>query len=146
MYYVFDTNIWVAALRSRQGASFVVLQALNRGLVTGAVSTALFLEYVDVLQRDVNLQNFWIDPGEVKTILAVLASHMIPVSIYYTWRPQLNDPDDEMVLECAISAQAGAIITFNQQDFLPAAEQFGIEVIKPGELVRRERLLERLAK
>jgi len=37
------------------------------------------------------------------------------------------------------------ILESAQQDFLPAAEQFGIEVIKPGELVRRERLLERLA-
>lgn len=145
MPYVFDTNIWVAALRSRRGASFVLLQSLNRGLVTGAVSEALFLEYVDVLHRETNLQNFWADSGEVDVVLAALASHMVPVPIYFTWRPQLTDPDDEMVLDCAVNAQAEAIVTFNTQDFLPAARLFGLDVIRPGELVRRDKLLEKLA-
>jgi predicted nucleic acid-binding protein len=49
MLYVFDTNIWVAALRSRRGASFIVLKALSRGFITGAVSAALFLKYVEKL-------------------------------------------------------------------------------------------------
>ncbi len=59
--YVFDTNVWVAALRSRRGASFVLLQAMRRELFVGAVSTALFLEYADVLNRTVNQQAFWVD-------------------------------------------------------------------------------------
>ncbi|HSM83463.1 MAG TPA: putative toxin-antitoxin system toxin component, PIN family [Nodosilinea sp.] len=143
--YVFDTNIWVAALRSRRGASFVLLQAINRGLVIGAVSEALFLEYVDVLHRETNLQNFWLGRGEVDIVLAALATHMVPVPIYFTWRPQLADPNDEMVLDCAVNAQAEAIVTFNIQDFLPAARLFGLDVIGPGELVRRYKLVERLA-
>lgn len=145
MPYVFDTNIWVAALRSRRGASFVLLQCLNRSLITGAVSEALFLEYVDVLHRETNLQNFWADSGEVDVILAALATHMVPVPIYFTWRPQLTDPNDEMILDCAINARASAIVTFNVQDFLPAAQLFGLEVIRPGELIRRDNLLEQLA-
>jgi predicted nucleic acid-binding protein len=48
--YVFDTNILVAGLRSRKGASFVILQALRHGIITGAASTALMLEYSDVLK------------------------------------------------------------------------------------------------
>jgi predicted nucleic acid-binding protein len=52
--YVFDTNVWVAALRSRRGASFMILQAMRRELLAGSVSTALFLEYADVLNRVVN--------------------------------------------------------------------------------------------
>jgi predicted nucleic acid-binding protein len=34
--YVFDTNVLVAGLRSRKGASFVILQALRHGLIKGA--------------------------------------------------------------------------------------------------------------
>ena len=48
--YVFDTNIWVAALRSRRGASFLLLKAIRQKLVTPAVSEALFLEYTEVLK------------------------------------------------------------------------------------------------
>jgi putative PIN family toxin of toxin-antitoxin system len=145
MLYVFDTNIWVAALRSRRGASFIVLKALSRGFITGAVSAALFLEYSEVLRRDESLRNFWISVDELDNVLAMLASRMIPVPIYFRWRPQLSDPDDEMVLECAINAGASAIVTFNSQDFLPAVRKFGIEAISPGELVRITNLVEKLA-
>lgn len=142
MLYVFDTNIWVAALRSRRGASFLVLSALSRGLVSGAVSEALFLEYDDVLRRDTNLKKFWANDSEVDVILAMLASNLMPVPIYFTWRPQLSDPDDERVLDCAVNARADAIVTFNAQDFLPAARKFGLDVIRPQELLLRHRLRE----
>ena len=56
--YVFDTNVFVAALRSRRGASFVILNAIRQNLITGAASQALLLEYEDVLTRDTNLKNF----------------------------------------------------------------------------------------
>ncbi|WP_318731864.1 MULTISPECIES: PIN domain-containing protein [unclassified Roseofilum] len=58
MMYVFDTNIWVAGLRSRRGASFILLKAIRQRWVIPAVSEALFLEYTEVLKRDQNLQNF----------------------------------------------------------------------------------------
>ena len=141
---VFDTNVWVAALRSRRGASFIILKAIRQGLVAGAVSQALLLEYVDVLKRDANLEQFWMDANEVEVILGVLADKPITVPIYYKWRPQLSDPNDEMVLECAINAQAKSIITFNKRDFLPAASQFGIEILAPSDFVRKFNLVEKI--
>lgn len=142
--YVFDTNIFVAALRSRRGASFLILKAICQGLIKGAVSEALFLEYAEVLKRDENLQNFWTTPKDIDVILGVLADVFKPIPIYFKWRPQLNDPDDEMVLECAINAQAQAIVTFNAQDFLPATQYFGIEVVRPGHLVQSLNLQEQV--
>lgn len=142
--YVFDTNLFVAALRSRQGASFVILKAIRQGLIAGSVSQALFLEYVDVLKREANQAKFWLNADDVGIILAVLADRLEPTPIYYRWRPQLTDPDDEMVLECAVNAQAKAIVTFNKKDFLPAALQFGLEILSPGELVNRLNLVEKL--
>ncbi|MGV0029256.1 putative toxin-antitoxin system toxin component, PIN family [Phormidesmis priestleyi] len=142
--YVFDTSVLVAAFRSRSGASFLILQALRQRVVRGAVSEALFLEYSDVLTRDKNLQKFWTLPDDVDVILGVLADVLEPVPIYFTWRPQLSDPNDEMVLECAINAQAEMIVTFNVQDFLPAASRFGIEIVRPGQFVRSLNLMEHL--
>jgi putative PIN family toxin of toxin-antitoxin system len=143
--YVFDTNVLVAALRSRRGASFVILQAIRYGLIKGAVSTALLLEYSDVLKRNNNLQNFWITEDEVDVILGVLASLLEPIPIYFAWRPQLSDPNDELVLECAINARARGIVTFNVRDFLPAANQFQLQVVQPGEFVKQFNLVERLS-
>jgi putative PIN family toxin of toxin-antitoxin system len=142
--YVFDTSVIVAALRSRRGASFLILKAIRQRLVAGAISEALFLEYSDVLKRDANLQQFWIEPGEIDVLLAVLADSLKPVPIYFHWRPQLIDPNDEMVLECAINAQAKAIVTFNVKDFLPATLKFGIDVIQPGQLVQSLNIASRI--
>ena len=86
LMYVFDTNVGVAALRSRQGASFLLLQAMRRELIVGAVSTALFLEYADALNRAVNQQAFWADALEVDRVLTLLASRLKPTAIYFQWR------------------------------------------------------------
>ncbi len=55
----------------------------------------------------------------------------------FLWRPQLRDPNDEMVLETAVNGRADAIVTFNVRDFATAPGQFGIEVLKPAEVLRR---------
>ena len=44
-----------------------------------------------------------------------------------------------MVLEAAVNGRADAIVTFNLRDFAGPAEQFGIEVLLPGEAVARLR-------
>ena len=58
---------------------------------------------------------------------------------FFQWRPQLPDPDDEMVLELAANSRADTIVTVNTRDFLPAARTFGVEVLRPGEFLRRLR-------
>jgi PIN domain-containing protein len=39
-------------------------------------------------------------------------------------RPTLPDPNDEMVPETAINGRAGAIVTFNEENFRPVATRF----------------------
>lgn len=41
-----------------------------------------------------------------------------------------------MVLELAVKARAGFIVTYNQRDFA-GAERFGIEAITPGGFLRK---------
>ena len=138
--YVFDTSIWVAALRSRNGASFRLLRALGEGRISGAASVALMLEYEDVLRRDANLRHFWAAPSEITVVLGMLAARLRPVSIHFQWRSQLRDADDELVLECAVNARARTIVTFNKADFDPMVARFGIEAIFPADVLRREKL------
>jgi predicted nucleic acid-binding protein len=60
-----------------------------------------------------------------------------PVRLAYLWRPTLSDVDDDMVLEAAVNGRADAIVTFNLRDFIGPAEQFGIQVARPGDAVQR---------
>ncbi len=65
---------------------------------------------------------------------ALLARALLVAPIRFRQRPVLDDPGDDMVLECAVEAGAEAIVTMNLRDFAPAP-RFGIAVLRPGEAV-----------
>jgi predicted nucleic acid-binding protein len=60
-----------------------------------------------------------------------------PAQTHFLWRPQLRDPNDEMVLEAAVNGGARAVVTFNVRDYGTAASQFGVEVLLPREAIAR---------
>lgn len=131
-----DTNILVAATRSRQGPSFALMQLVRRGSVVMCCSPALFLEYEDVLKRPGQLAVSGLLASDVDAILNELAGLISPVVTHYQWRPQLRDPSDEMVLEAAANAQVHAIVTYNLKDFQPA-KRFGIPVLNPEQTFKQ---------
>lgn len=136
--YVLDTNILVAALWSRSGASFRILERALGGTLSYAVSVALALEYEAVLKRVAVREASWAAPAELEVVLDTLlgqARRIMPIRTKL--RPALHDPADEMVLECAVQAGADAIVTMNIRDFRPALELYRLEAIKPGELLAR---------
>jgi len=128
---VLDTSVVVAALRSRTGASNRVLELVARGKVRPLASTALFLEYEEVLRRPENRLATGMSEEDVEEFLAALASAAEPVEINFRWRPQLKDPQDELVLETAVNGRAEALVTHNVRDFEPAARLFGLRILLP---------------
>lgn len=129
---ILDTNVLVAGLRSRRGASFALLRALRAGRYVAVASVPLFLEYEAVLKRDEQLLAWTGSSTAVDVFLDGLAALVEPVEAFFLWRPQLRDPADEMVLETALNGRAAAIVTFNTRDFVPA-RRFGLAVIEPAE-------------
>ncbi len=137
MQLVVDTNVLVAALRSRHGASNALLVRVLGGDAVWLCSVPLFVEYEDVLMR----AEFVLETGHTRPVLAAflsdIAATIEPVELNFLWRPQLLDPKDEMVLEAAANGRADAIATFNKKDFRPAAARFGFSVCTPAETLRR---------
>ena len=136
---VVDTNVVVAGVCSSRGASFVVLRGILEKAIRPSVSVPLFLEYESALLDPRIKRLHRLTTADIETLLDGMALCIAPVRLHYLWRPQLRDPDDEMVLETAVNAGARRILTFNQRDFLPAAKQFGVKVVRPGDFVLENR-------
>ena len=131
-----DTTVIVSALRSRRGASNRLLELIASECLRPLVSTALFLEYEDVLQRPENRLATGMSEADIERFLAAFASAAEGVDVNFRWRPQLKDPKDELVLEAAVNGRASALVTHNLRDFQPAARMFKLRVMLPRELLK----------
>lgn len=73
--------------------------------------------------------------GQSEAFVEAVIAMVEPVRSHFLWRPQLRDPNDELVLEAAINGRVRMVVTFNTRDFAGAA-RFGIEVLLPREALR----------
>lgn len=131
-HVILDTNVIIAGLRSRRGASFALLERLDAGAFEISVSVPLILEYEAVAQRQAReLGSTHADVDVVLDFLCSVAHHR---QVFFLWRPFLRDPNDDMVLEVAVEAQCAYIVTFNLRHFV-GIEQFGLQAISTGQFL-----------
>lgn len=133
MRVVLDTNVLVAAARSRQGPSFAIVSSIPAPEFQPCLSVNLYCEWQEVLTRSENLP-----PGttadDANKFLRYLASQSHLQKVHFRWRPTLRDPSDDMVLELALSAGCKHIITYNAKDFF-GTEHFGMTAIAPRDFL-----------
>lgn len=137
MLLVLDTSVIVAGLRSPSGASATLLDRAFNQAFTPVVSVALALEYEAVCVSSKQRVASGLDESEVRAFVSALCAIARPVATRFLWRPQLDDPADEMVLEAAINGRADGLVTFNQRDFGAVPARFGITLMTPREALRR---------
>lgn len=132
---VIDTRVLVSALRSRNGASFELVSKLPIPGVQICLSVALYTEWQAVLTRQEHLPP-GADANHALGFLRYLASIAHLQDVYFLWRPFLRDPDDDMVLECAVASSAAAIVTHNVKDFARTSS-LGVHAITPGQFLQK---------
>jgi putative PIN family toxin of toxin-antitoxin system len=130
---VIDTSVVTSALRSRRGASYRLLMLAGSGKFAANLSVPLVLEYEQVAKRLVG--QIPLTEADIDDILDYLCQTAAHQQVFYLWRPFLKDPEDDMVLELAVAANCGYVVTFNTRDFA-GAEQFGIRIVTPREFLQ----------
>jgi len=133
MKIVIDTSVILSSLFSNRGASNKLLIWLFENKKKyNVVSNTLVTEFEDVLTREKNLKQFNnLEKEDVLAFIDDICLISYHQSIHFLWRPFLTDSNDDMVLEVAVNANAGAIITFNPKDFKGVKKSFGIDIFTP---------------
>jgi predicted nucleic acid-binding protein len=126
---VVDTNVIFEGLTHLGPAAEIIDSWVDRGFQP-CVSTALALEYQDVLERKLSLAR-----GEA-ALMAVqaLLVRCEYVPIYYSYRPASRDPGDDLVVDCVLNSRA-VLVTSNVKDFTEASRRLGFRIFQPSEFV-----------
>lgn len=132
MRAVFDTNV-VASASFWRGAPFQCLAAWANGRCEACVSPELLAEYHETI-GELSLE--YADRQAVPWA-AALAESATLVFAAERARGATADPGDEMVLECALAADAEVIVTGDKKHLLPLRRFRDIEIIPPREFLRR---------
>lgn len=134
-----DTSVLHAGFVSNAGASRQLLVAALTGRVAAIASTALMLEYEDVLLRPETLDRAGVSAQDALAFLDGFCAVCRPVAVRVRWRPQSPDGDDDLVIDAAVNGLADAIATFNLRDLRAPAARFGIPAEPPADTLRRIR-------
>jgi putative PIN family toxin of toxin-antitoxin system len=136
---VVDTNVFIAALRSADGASREIVRLCLQGELFPLMGHKLFLEFNDVLERDEIFKGSPASDEDRKAIFYGFLSVCRWVSIFFLWRPNLPDESDNHVMELAVAGGAAMVITHNVGDFVGELKFPLIRVLTPAEFLKMKR-------
>jgi len=138
---VVDTNVIVSGCRSPNGASFVILRGMLTGEIAFAASPAMVFEYEDVLTRPGILgERPTLSPSQIGTLLDALCARAVQALPWFRFRPFLDDPKDDLFIECALAAGATFIVTRDRHFRHPAVRFFGFTIMTAPDFVADLRL------
>lgn len=132
MKVVFDTNVVVSACFWR-GKPFDCLSAWARGELTAYISPQLLSEYFETFE-ELALRYPDRKPAPWLEALAESAEMVFPID---RARGATPDPDDEMVLECALAAESDYLVTGDKKHLLKLREYEGIKIVSCADLLDR---------
>jgi putative PIN family toxin of toxin-antitoxin system len=129
---VFDTNV-VASTSFWRGSPFECLTAWGLHRCEAVVSPPLLAEYHETI-LELKLEY----PGHTYVPWAELLTESATL-VFPSDRATgaTKDPDDEMILECALAGEADYIVSGDQRHLLPLRQFRGIAIVSPADFLRR---------
>jgi len=98
-----------------------------------ALTVPVYTEWQAVMTRPEHLPD-GVTAEMALSFLRYLASVAHLQDVHYLWRPCLRDPDDDMLLECAVASGSAFIVTHNVKDFR-GVEALGVQALTPADFL-----------
>lgn len=126
---VFDTNILISAVLSSTSKPFQCTALAKRGQVQSITCQEILDEFYEKL-----LVKFEYEPERAKAIIQEVLQYSQMVEISNQLKIIDADPDDDMVLECAIKGNATYIVT-GDRHLLSIANYQNIIILKAADFL-----------
>ena len=127
---VFDTNILISAVISRNGSPFKCLAIARRGLVESITCVEILDEFreklVDKLKRT---------PEQADALVEDVKGFSRIVAISGELKAVKADPDDDKIIECAVVGKATHVVTGDARHLLPLKAYRDISIISAADFV-----------
>ena len=127
MTIVIDSGIWISALNF----GGIPRTALEKAFLLGriAICNGMIAEIADTL----NAKMEW-EPQRISTSLRIYLEDAVHIQITGKIAGVCRDPNDDMVIECAVEAGATVIVT-GDKDLLSLRKYRGIRMLTAREFV-----------
>ena len=139
MNLVIDTNVWIAALLKKDGASRQVIRLALLGEISPQISTSLFFEYESVMKRETIQKQCRLTIKEQEALFQAFLSTCVYNEIFYLWRPNLQDKNDDYLVELAVASNSELIVTENIKDLKSNELFFDFKVLTVKEFLQRSK-------
>lgn len=126
-----DTNVLVSAFIAGGPPSRIIEEAID-GRIELVLATPVLAELERVLT--VKLRFGPERVREARTLLTDLAQEILDTPIDAP-EPVTGDPDDDLILACAIHAEVKTIVSGDRRHLLPVGEHRGVRIISPQALL-----------
>ena len=133
---VVDTNVFVSSLLNKLGTPARLIDAWRERKFLLLTSDALIAEILEVLRLPRIREKYRLLPEEIEQLASLLAQDGLMVSGHLDVKGSVVDPDDEMVLACALEGQADYIVS-GDAHLLELGEFAGIPILTVRQFLDR---------
>jgi putative PIN family toxin of toxin-antitoxin system len=109
---VFDTNLFVSSALVSEGLPVQALDAWRAHQFVLIISSAILAEIAATLHYDRIRRKYGVTEGDIGDLLALLSADAVVVPGQSDVAGSVpDDPDDEIILACALDGQADVIVS-----------------------------------
>jgi len=127
---VLDSTVLVSAFLTANGAADAVIQRARDGSVLVYASDAILEETQKVLAYSCLVQQYRYTPRDVQAFCDRVRAAVVLVSPLPPFPTICRDPNDDMVLACALAAGAMYLVT-RDKDLLVLQQYEGVTMVPP---------------
>ncbi len=134
MRVVLDTNQHISAIIRPNGHPAQIVRLWRIGLIELAVSPFILAEFERVVHRPRIQQKHNLSDADIAEYLEILRTFAVLVRGTVTVNAVPDDPDDDIIIACAIESEADMIIS-GDQHLLSLGSYQGIPIVKAAEFL-----------